>query len=210
MEQGTQEWVSARLGKLTASRIADALAKTKSGWGASRANLITTLVLERLKGEASESYTNAAMQWGTDTEPQARSAYEFYRDIDVQEVGFIEHPTIAMSGCSPDGLVGDDGLVEIKCPSSATHLDTLRGDAIDGKYIKQMMWQMVCTGRKWCDFVSFDPRFPAEMQLHVTRVNRDNVMISELEREAKIFLSEVEQTLGELVALYRPKRKAAE
>lgn len=209
MEQGSPEWMAARAGKLTASRIADALAKTKTGWGASRANLRAALVLERLTGQPSDSYTNAAMQWGTDTEPQARAAYEFYRDCDVEQVAFVGHPRIAMCGCSPDGYVGGDGLIEIKCPSQATHLETLLGAGIDGKYIKQMQWQMACTGRLWCDFASFDPRFPAGMQLHVRRVNRDDTMIADMEREAVAFLAEVEAALTQLGTLYGI-REAAE
>lgn len=198
IEQGTPEWLAQRLGRLTASRIADATARTKSGWGASRANLMAVLVAERLTGFPLETYTNAAMQHGIDTEPQARAAYEFKFDIDVLTVGFVEHPKLAMSGASPDGYVGNDGLIEIKCPNIATHIDTLLGAEIDGKYVKQMQWQMACTDRTWCDFASFDPRMPPEMQLHVRRVPRDPAMIADLEKQGAAFLQELDAMVQEL------------
>lgn len=202
MIQGSDEWMQARLGKLTASRLADALAKTKSGWGASRANLMAELVAERLTGANAAAYTNAAMQWGTDNEPHACAAYAFRHDVDLEEVGFIDHPTIAMSGASPDRLVGADGLLEVKCPNTATHLETLRGGSVPAKYVTQMMWQMACTGRAWCDFASFDPRLPEPMRLFVQRVPRDAAAIAELEREALAFLAELDATMADLAARY--------
>jgi putative phage-type endonuclease len=202
MEQHSDEWFAARLGKVTASRIADVVAKTKSGYGASRANYRAQLVVERLTGVAAESYTNAAMQHGTDTEPQARAAYEWLADRSVVEVGFIDHPTIAMSGCSPDGLVGADGLVEIKCPSTATHIETLLSETIPDKYVKQMQWQMACAGRQWCDFVSFDPRVPDKMRTFIKRVPRDDALLDELSLEVHHFLAEVADTLARLQAKY--------
>lgn len=204
MEQRSIEWHEIRLGKVTASRVADVVAQTKTGWGASRANYAAELVAERLTGKAADRFSSAAMQWGTDTEPQARSAYSFFCDQAVLEVGFVEHPTITMAGASPDGLVGDDGLVEIKCPNTATHIATLLGSPIDDKYNKQMQWQMACTGRKWCDFASFDPRLPVEMQLHVTRVARDDEFIADLEAKVKDFLSEIAITVGQLETKYLP------
>lgn len=201
MEQGTEEWVRARLGRLTASRIADATTRTKSGWGASRANLMAALVAERLTGVPQDTFTNAAMQWGSETEPQARAAYEFYRDCTVEQVGFIEHPTIAMSGASPDGLVGTDGLLEIKCPGTAQHIETLLGEPIAEKYIKQMQWQMACTGRAWCEFASFDPRLPERLRLFVLRVPRNDVVIAGLEREAVAFLTELDVKVAALSKL---------
>ena len=207
--QGSPEWFAARLGKVSASRVADVIAKTKTGWGASRANYAAELVAERLTGAPAEKYSNAAMAWGTETEPQARSMYEFMRDCDVVEVGTVLHPTIAMSCASPDGLVGDDGLVEFKCPNTATHIETLLGDSIAGKYITQMQWQMACTGRLWCDFVSFDPRMPGDMQIIVQRVARDAAMIAELEKQVVAFLSEVDGTISALEAKFR-QREAAE
>lgn len=208
IEQGSPEWFAQRLGKLTASRIADAFAKTKTGWGASRANYMAQLVAERLTGEPQESYTNAAMQWGIDTEPHARAAYEFRTDCTVEQCGFIDHPMIEMSGASPDGLIGPVGLVEIKCPNTATHIDTLLGGSVPAKYGLQMQWQMACTGAQWCDFVSFDPRMPEHMRLFVHRVKRDDVLIAGLERDAIDFLGEVERKVDDLRKLY-PLREAA-
>lgn len=205
--QGTPEWFAARLGCVTASRVADVVAKTKSGPAASRANYAAQLIAERLTGAAPEGFTNAAMQWGTAMEPDARAAYEFRYDKEVVEVGFVEHPTIEMSGASPDGLVGDNGLVEIKCPNTATHIDTLLGQAVPGKYIIQVQWQMACTGRAWCDFVSFDPRMPESMSLFVYRVKRDDTHIATLESDVRVFLAEVDQRVADLTARYI--RKAA-
>ena len=193
MEQRTDEWFESRLGKATASRIADIIAKTKTGPSASRENYAVQLVLERITQSKGESYTNAAMQWGTETEPMARQQYELKRGVFVDEVGFIDHPTIAMSGASPDGLVGADGLVEIKCPNSATHMETLVSRKIPQKYIPQMMWQMACTGRNWCDFVSFDPRFPENLQIFVERIEYDPTYARMLELEVTQFLDEVEK-----------------
>lgn len=200
--QGSSEWKALRAGRVTASRIADMMAKTKTGWGASRANYAAQLVAERLTGETAEPYTNAAMQWGTDHEGDARVAYEFRTDATVQEIGFVPHPTIAMSGASPDGLVGDDGMVEIKAPLTATHLETLLGQAIPSKYNLQMQWQMACCGRQWVDFCSYDPRLPESMRLFVKRAHRDDKLIAELENEVRVFLSEVDETVKKLTATY--------
>lgn len=198
MEQRTSEWFKARLGKVTASKVADVLAKTKTGVSASRANYLSDLVVERLTGQQAEFYTNDAMQWGTDTEPQARMAYEAFKGVLVDEEGFIDHPSIPNFGCSPDGLVGDDGLLEIKCPNSKTHIDTLLSGKAPSKYIPQMMTQMACTGRQWCDFVSFDPRLPEELQLFVVRVDRDDQYIKIMEDEVTAFLAEVDETVTKL------------
>lgn len=208
-EQNSAEWLAARCGSLGASSIADMVAKTRTGWGASRFNLAAKLVCERLTGTPQESYTNAAMQWGHDTEPQARAMYEFMRDVAVQQVGLVLHPSISKSHASPDGLVGDDGLIEIKCPNTATHIETLLSEDVEGKYVKQMQWQMACCGRAWCDFVSFDPRLPAEMQMFVQRVRRDDEFIAELEREARLFLAEIDKTIATLSDKYL-SREAAE
>lgn len=202
IEQGSEAWKQIRLGKVTASRVADVVAKTKTGWGASRANYMAELVAERLTGERVEGFMNAAMQWGVDHEADARIAYEFRRDAAVTEVGFVAHPTINMSGASPDGLVGDDGMVEIKCPNTATHIDTLLGEPVADKYVKQMQWQMACTGRKWADFVSFDPRLPECMRLHITRIERDDKLIASLEEMVKDFLGLLDQTVAELRKRY--------
>lgn len=203
--QGSPEWFQIRCGKATASRIADIIARTKSGYSASRANYAAQLVAERLTGTVAESFTSAAMQHGTDTEPMARSAYQFYTDADVVQEGFVLHPSIADAGASPDGLVGDAGLVEIKCPNTATHIDTLLSGTVPGKYLTQMHWQMACTGRNWCDFVSFDPRLPESMRLFVHRVERDDARVAELEAEVVTFLSEVRATVEALRSKYDPE-----
>lgn len=207
--QGSDEWLAARCGKVTASRVADVIAKTKTGYGASRANYMAELIAERLTGQPAEKFSNAAMAWGTEKEPEARAAYSFLKDVDVVEVGFIAHPRIAMTGASPDGLVGDLGLVEFKCPQTATHIDTLTGQAVPAKYVTQIQWQLACTGRAWCDFASYDPRLPHEMRLWVRRVERDDDLIAELEREVSAFLSELDAKVGELERLYRPQAVAA-
>ena len=203
MEQRSAEWFAARLGKVTASRVADIVAKTKSGYSTSRANYMAELVCERLTGMQGESFSSAAMVWGTNTEPMARSAYESRMAELVEETGFVLHPTISMAGASPDGLIGDDGLVEIKCPNTATHIDTLLSDGAPSKYVTQMQWQMACTGRKWCDFVSFDPRMPEEMQMFVLRVERNDDFITELEREVEKFLVELEYKITQLTKTYK-------
>jgi putative phage-type endonuclease len=203
IEQRTTEWFAQRCGHLTASRIADMMARTQKGWGASRANYAAQLIAERLTGVAESGFTSAAMQHGIDTEAAARAAYGFMQDVEVIEAPFVLHPRLAWSGASPDGFVGDDGLVEIKCPNTATHITTLRGGEIPDKYIKQMQWQMACTERDWCDFVSFDPRMPVEMQLHIQRVDRDNDLIAEIESAAIGFLTEILATVAELEAIYR-------
>jgi putative phage-type endonuclease len=192
VEQGTPEWHQIRLGKVTASRVADILAKTKTGPSASRSNYLIELALQRVTKTLEESYTNSAMEWGIQTEPQARVAYEVKTNNFVDQVAFIDHPTISNFGCSPDGLVGSDGLIEIKCPNSATHWSYIKDNAPPNKYYIQMQAQMAVTGAKWCDFVSFDPRMPERSQLLIVNVPRDPEFISSMEEEIKQFLSEVE------------------
>lgn len=202
MEQHSPEWYAARLGKVTASRVADLMAKTKSGYSASRANYMAELICERLTMTQAEKFTNAAMQWGTECEPHARIAYEFLTDREVTETGFVLHGAIADFGASPDGLVGDNGLVEIKCPNTATHIETLLSENIPGKYVTQMQAQMACTGRAWCDFVSFDPRMPADMQIWIRRVERDAAAIADMEDEISTFLADMAQKLDSLRSRY--------
>jgi putative phage-type endonuclease len=203
VEQGSDEWRLARLGKVGASMVADATARTKTGWGASRTNLAARLVAERLTGSLTDGFTNDAMRWGTEKEPEARDFYAFVHGVKVQQVGLVLHPHIDMTLASPDGLIGDHGLVEIKCPNTATHIDTLLSGDVDARYMKQMQWQLACTGRQWVDWVSYDPRMPAEMQLFVKRVPRDPAMIAELEKQVSEFLAEVSATVDKLVKLYR-------
>ena len=198
VEQGTPEWFAARLGNVTASRVADVIAKTKSGYSASRENYMAQLICERMTNTVAESYTNAAMAWGTETEPLARAAYESYADVLVDEVGYIPHPTIERAGASPDGLVGLYGLLEIKCPNSSTAIETLLTQTVPAKYITQMQWQMSCTGRTWADFVSFDPRLPSGLQMFVKRVEFDAEYVAMLKEEVTKFLTELDAKISKL------------
>ena len=191
IEQRSEAWFQARLGKVTASAVADVLAKTKTGVSASRGNYLIKLAIQRVTGQIEESYTNDAMQWGIDNEDQARVAYEVASGNFVDQVGFVDHEIIDWFGCSPDGLVNNDGLVEIKCPNSATHWEYFKTKEVPKKYFIQMQAQMSCTGRKWCDFVSFDPRMPEKSQLLIIRVPRDNIFIGIMETEVMEFLMEV-------------------
>lgn len=199
MQQGTLEWKMARLGKVTASKINDVVAKIKNGDpSALRATYMGKLIAERLTGMPATEYVSPEMQWGTEKEPEARAAYEFMTDATVELIGFVDHPRITLCGASPDGLIGDDGLIEIKCPNTSTHIDTLLDASIDAKYVKQMQWQMAVTGRKWADFVSYDPRMPAEMQLFIKRVERDDTMIRDLESEVRMFLRDMDEKITAL------------
>ena len=201
MHQGTTEWFAARCGKVTASRVADIIAKTKTGYSTSRDNYMAQLVCERLTNTPTEGFTNAAMQWGVEQEPFARAAYETAKGVMVEEVGFIVHPEIDMSGASPDGFVGVNGLVEIKCPNTATHIQTLLDQKVQEKYITQMMWQMACTERPWCDFVSFDPRMPEKYQLFIKRINFDKQLVDSLENSVIQFLGDVDLKIQQLESL---------
>lgn len=207
--QGSDEWKALRIGKVTASRVSDVVAKTKTGPAASRKNYGAQLIAERLTGVVVDGFQSKEMQHGVETEPQARAAYAFYVDADVEQVDFVPHPAIPMSGASPDGLVGEDGLVEFKCPNTATHIETLLGGTIPGEYITQMQWQMACTGRQWCDFVSFDPRMPGNMQIFIQRVARDDKRIAELEASVSEFLAEVAHKVAALRERFDPQEAAA-
>lgn len=202
MTQYDEAWFAARAGKVTASRMADVVAKTRTGWGAGRANYMAELLTERLTGTKTEGYVNKEMQWGIDTEPQARDAYCFYRDVDVDLVDFVDHPRIEMAGASPDGLIGAEGLVEFKCPNTATHVETLLGEPFPSKYVLQVQWQMACTGRQWCDLASFDPRLPEVMRLHVERIPRDEKQIADLEHNVELFLRELALKQTALIEKY--------
>lgn len=198
MEQRSPEWFKEKLGKVSASRIADVVARTRTGYAASRANYMAQLVCERLTGKQAESFSNAAMEWGVEQEGPARDAYSAKVGELVTEVGFISHPTIPMAGASPDGLVGNNGCVEIKCPSTATHIEYLFDREPPQKYFYQMQWQMACTGTEWCDWVSYDPRLPAELQLLVVRIPRDTDCITILEKEVSEFLAELDGKVSKL------------
>lgn len=204
IEQGTPEWHALRVGKVTASRVADIIRTTKSGISASRQRYLGELVAERLTGQPTQTFKSADMEWGTATEEQARESYAFLSMAgDLHGVAFVDHQRIAMSGASPDRLVGESGLLEVKSPATHTHIATLLGAPITPDYITQMQWQMACTGRLWCDWVSFDPRLPEDMRLFVKRVGRDDKRITELEAEVTAFLAEVSDTVARLEKLYR-------
>jgi putative phage-type endonuclease len=207
--QRTEEWFQARLGRVTASRMADMTARTKSGWGASRANYMYELLLERLNGRPLPGYQSAAMLQGTEREPEARTAYCFMANCEVKEVGFVPHPVIDMAGCSPDGLVGDEGLVEVKCPEPKAHWTCLRTEQVDERYIKQVQFQLCCTGRSWCDYVSWNPDFPAPMQFFRKRIERNERMIYELETQTLEFLDELDRELAWAHAHFNLRSEAA-
>ncbi|EAR9945704.1 YqaJ viral recombinase family protein [Salmonella enterica] len=193
MLQRSPEWFAARCGKVTSSRLYDVMARTKSGYAASRQNYMAELICQRLTGKPEEGFTNAAMMRGTELEPVAREMYALNEfDAVISEVGLIDHPTIAGFAASPDGLVNDDGLIEIKCPNTWTHLQTLKTGVPKRQYLLQMHAQMMCTGRKWCDFVSFDDRLPPELAYFKTRINFDEVLAEEIEQEVVKFLTELE------------------
>ena len=199
--QGTDEWKQMRCGKITASRIADVLATIKSGEAASRKNYRTQLVCERLTGLVEESFTNSHMERGTALEPFARDAYELLTGSIVEQVAFVDHPVIAMSGASPDGLVGSDGLIEIKCPTRANHIDYILGKEPPSKYKPQMAWQKLCTGRKWIDFVSYCPEMPANLQLFVVRYVPEQEYLDQIEAEVTKFSLEIATTIEQLLAI---------
>lgn len=209
IEQGTPDWFAARLGKVTASKVEAVMAKGKNGApSATRANYEAQLIAERLTGVVEEGFKSREMIRGNEVEPEARDAYAFMHNADPVPAGFVDHPTIPMAGASPDSFIGADGLLELKCPNTATHLDTLLGANIDGGYMKQMQWQMACTGRKWVDFASFDNRLPAHLQLHVRRVIRNDEMIAEMEEAVRVFLAGIDAKIAKLQAL-TPRAEAA-
>jgi putative phage-type endonuclease len=207
--QGSEAWHALRCGKATASRIADVVAKTKTGISAMRATYMGELIAERLTGVVVEGFKSAAMQYGSETEAEARTAYEWLYDCEVDQVAFVEHPTIAMSGASPDGLVGPDGMVEFKAPNTWTHIESLLGGSVPGRYITQVQWQMACRPeRKWVDWCSYDNRLPENMRLFVKRIARDDKHIAELESEVLAFLCEVENKVAKLTARYGQREAA--
>jgi putative phage-type endonuclease len=205
--QGTEEWKVERAGKFTASRIADLIAKTKSGPAASRKNYLAELLIERMTGQPSEHFVSKEMAWGTEHEPEARTIYEFERDL-VEQVGFVLHPEYDFAGASPDGLVGTEGGIEIKCPNSATHIETLQTRKVPSRYYAQMQWCMECCEREWWDYVSYDPRMrDPRLTMFVTRVNRDDGFIAavreEIERaeeELSLMVFEMEQLAKEVAS----------
>jgi hypothetical protein len=197
MQQRSDEWFAARCGKATASRFRDILATIKSGEAADRRNYRAALVCERLTGKPDQGFTNSAMQWGTEQEPFARIAYMALTGHEVEEVGFFLHPEMA-AGASPDGFVGEDGGLEIKCPNKATHLATLLAGKMPPEHLPQVQGAMWITGRKWWDFVSYHPEFPEHLQLFVQRIERDDTYITQLALAVSLFLSEVDEAVAAL------------
>ena len=204
--QRDDDWFDARLGKATASRFKDVMATLKNGNPAqAQQDYLTELVVERLTQQPVQRFATAAMNWGTEQEAAARLAYERHADIEVQETGFVAHDTL-MAGCSPDGLVYWDGLLEIKCPfNTGVHIETLL-NGMPEHHTAQIQGQMWITGRDWCDFVSYDPRMPVELQLHVQRIERDEAFIADLERRVSSFLSEVGKQVEALRVLAEKKQ----
>lgn len=194
MRQGGAEWLAARAGHATASRFCDVMARLKGGGeAATRRAYKLQLVTERLTGQPCETYKNAAMEWGTQTEPFARAAYETARALMVDETGFLLHPEVQWVGGSPDGLVSSDGMVEIKCPhNSVVHVETMSG-GMPTEHRAQVQGLLWISGRQWCDFISYDPRMPEKLQLYVERVARDDDYITKLAQEVTQFLGEVEK-----------------
>ena len=200
--QGSEDWLNARIGSLGASSVHEIMAKTRNGrYGASRANCMARMVTERITGQRVEAYVTDAMRRGSELEYQARPVYEINEYVNVVEVGLFLHPSIKGTHASPDGLVGKDGLLEIKMPNTSTHIDTLLTGKIKDQYIKQMQWQMACTGRKWCDFVSYDPRLGDGLSYFRKRVVRDSALIEEMETEVTKFLEELAEKVKALEAL---------
>lgn len=211
MRQGTQAWFEARVGRLTASRIGDATKRLqKGGWAATRRGVMTELTAERLTGQPAEHFVSGAMEHGRENEATAAQAYEFLSGNRVSEVGFVEHPRIAWSGASPDRLIGEDGGLEIKCPTTETHIATLLAGAEAPGYIPdenraQLLWGLACTGRQWWDFCSYDPRVPLPMQIYTARLERTakiEIEIVKLEADARDFLAELDERVTRLTALY--------
>jgi putative phage-type endonuclease len=192
IEQRSDAWFKARLGKATGSRFNDVMSKIRSGESAARKNYRAELVAERLTGVPTPTFQSAPMAWGTDNEPLARLAYELETGNEVEDAPFVPHPELE-AGASPDGFIGDDGLVEIKCPNTATHIETLKKGEVPRQYIAQVQGQLWITGRKWCDFVSFDPRLPENAQMVIVRVEADPIYQAELEDEIVDFLEGVDK-----------------
>jgi putative phage-type endonuclease len=200
-DQNSPEWLTLRIGQVTASRVKDVVAKLKKGGeSAARASYKLELLAEVLTGRATDHYVSQAMDFGKENEPLARTMYELQNSVDVVRVGYVRHASIPRSGCSPDGLVGDEGLVEFKVPNTTTHLEYLQADVVPEEYRPQMMWQMACTGRLWCDFVSYDPRLPADFGLFIKRFERDEEAICQMEKEVETFIAELNAMCEKLLA----------
>lgn len=198
-DQNSHEWLAERRGRITASRIANVMSTLKRGGeGADRKNYRTELIAERLSGRAEDHYTSPEMMWGTENEPYARAAYEIGCGVMVDQVGFVLHPTMDFSGGSPDGLVGEDGMIEIKCGKTTTHLKWLMAGEVPEEHQDQILWNLCCTERKWCDFISFDPRLPDGLNIFIVRMQRDEKRIANIEAEVKLFNDQVDAVAADL------------
>jgi hypothetical protein len=199
-EQGTEEWTAYKMGRISGSRLQDILAepKTKGQRSASWRNYMAELCVERLTGKSSTHFTSKAMDYGTETEPLARMEYEARNLVNVEQVGFIDHPTIPMCGVSPDGLIGLDGGFESKCPNTATHIDRLFGEGLESRYFAQVQWGMECSGRHWWDFVSFDPDLPENCQFYCKRIMRDEPFLINARTKVIEFQAELEAMIEKL------------
>ena len=207
--QGSDEWFAARRGKVTASRVADLMARTKTGFSTSRENYKAELVLEIMTGQTIPNFTSDAMRWGTEKEPEARAKYAETTFEPITEIGFVDHPDILGAGCSPDGLVGDDGLIEIKCPNTSTFIEILLNDKVPQKWQTQIQMQLDCTGRQWCDFVCYDPRMPEGAQIYIKRVERDDMFIATMREMIQTFIKEVNETVDKIKNKIQEKQNVA-
>lgn len=210
--QGSDEWAELRCGRITASRCKDAFEILKSGkaYTAERAKYRTELLVERLTGVPYPHYVTQEMQWGLEQEPFARAAYEIQENVLVEPCGFVLHPELEFFGCSPDGLVGDDGMIQIKCPTTLTHMNWYLAGVIPLEHTFQMTAELAVTGREWCDFVSFDPRLPEPLQLFVRRFDRHEASIRALEEEVVRFHEEIESLRKALPAAPQAVAKVLE
>lgn len=208
VQQGSPEWLIARCGKVTASHIADVMIRTGKNGDASRTKQARErykmeVLTEILTGSCVEHYVSPAMDWGTEHEPLARAQYELVKECEVERVGFVIHPRIPRSGASPDGCIGENGLIEIKCPQTATHLKYFIEGVVPADYIAQMQWQLACTEYDWCDLVSYDPRLPEDFSLFIIRMERDNLLIAEMEKQVEKFIGELNEMCEKLQAAKR-------
>ena len=200
--QGDGTWLMERTGRVTASRVNDVVSKLKNGnYPEARQSYKMELLTEVLTGNAAEHFVSMAMDWGITQEPVARAMYELRTGVEVERIGLVVHPTIERSSASPDGTIGDAGLIEIKCPTTATHLQYVLNETIPGEYLHQCMWQLACTGREWLDFVSFDSRLPEDFNLLIVRMYRDDAIIAEMDREVEKFIAELNAMADKLLKL---------
>jgi putative phage-type endonuclease len=209
-EQGSEAWHDLRCGWVGASRIADVMAKGKTGGpSASRANFMADLIVARLTGKNPETYQSEEMRWGVENESNAVALYEFRNDVETTKCSFIKHPAIHYAGASPDRLIGDYGVLEVKCFKTSNHIETLMTETIDRRYFLQIQWQLACTQRQWADFIAYDPRLPPSMQLFQKRIFRDEKIIAELTIGVKEFLAELEEKTAALLAKFEPQKETA-